>query len=146
MLHVISNSIYKTKAFKNVVVTGVVLGTDGKKMSKNLGNYPDPKLMLQKYGGDALRLYLLGSPVMKGEDIIISEEEYKNQIKGEFIDIKYEVPSDDYFKNPKKKDGEYKLPYSRFIENKELKRFSNGFVVFTPFPFEKKKKEIDQLK
>jgi hypothetical protein len=74
------------------------------------------------------------------------EKKSKNQIKGEFIDIKYEVPSDDYFKNPKKKDGEYKLPYSRFIENKELKRFPNGFVVFTSFPFEKKKKEIDQLK
>jgi hypothetical protein len=74
------------------------------------------------------------------------EKKSKNQIKGEFIDIKYEVPSDDYFKNSKKKDGEYKLPYLRFIENKELKRFPNGFVVFTPFPFERKKKEIDQLK
>ena len=74
------------------------------------------------------------------------EKKSKNQIKGEFIDIKYEVPSDDYFKNSKKKDGEYKLPYLRFIENKELKRFPNGFVVFTPFPFEKKKREIDQLK
>lgn len=71
------------------------------------------------------------------------EKKSKNQIKGEFIDIKYEVPSDDYFKNPKKKDGKYKLPYLRFIENKELKRFPNGFVVFTPFPFEKKKKELD---
>lgn len=69
-----------------------------------------------------------------------------NQIKGEFIDLKYEVPSEDYFKNPRKKDGEYKLPYLRFTENKELKRFPNGFVVFAPFPFENKKKEIDQLK
>lgn len=74
------------------------------------------------------------------------EKKSKNQIKGEFIDIKYEVPSDDYFKNSKKKDGEYKLPYLRFIENKELKCFPNGFIVFTPFPFEKKKKEIDLLK
>ena len=67
----------------------------------------------------------------------------KNKIEGQFIDINYEVPSSDYFENPKKKDGKYKLPYLRFIKNKELKRFSNGFVVFTPFPFEKKKKEID---
>ena len=68
----------------------------------------------------------------------------KNKIEGEFIDINYEVPSSDYFENPKKKDGEYKLPYKRFQENKELKRFSNGFVVFTPYAFEKKKKEIDE--
>ena len=66
---------------KNVSVTGVILGTDGRKMSKNYGNYPDPKEMLQKYWGDALRLYLLGSPVMHAEDIRISAEEYRNQIK-----------------------------------------------------------------
>src|SRR5579872_717246 len=51
-------------------------------MSKNLGNYPDPKEMLSKYGGDALRLYLMGSPIMHGEDILISEEQYKNQVRG----------------------------------------------------------------
>lgn len=82
VLHVIANALYKSEAFKNVLVTGVILGTDGRKMSKNYGNYPDPKELLQKYGGDALRLYLLSTPVMKGEDIIISEEQYREQVKG----------------------------------------------------------------
>ena len=68
----------------------------------------------------------------------------KKQIDGEFVDINYEVPSSEYFDNPKKKDGGYKLPYKRFQENKELKRFSNGFVVFAPYAFEQKKKEIDK--
>ena len=68
----------------------------------------------------------------------------KNKIKGQFIDIKYEVPGEDYFQNPKKRNGEYKLPYLRFVQNQELKRFPNGFVVFTPFAFKKKKKEIDE--
>ena len=81
VLHVIATALYGSHAFKNVAVTGVILGTDGRKMSKNYGNYPDPKEMLQKYGGDALRLYLMGSPVMKGEDILISEETYRAQIK-----------------------------------------------------------------
>lgn len=81
VLHVISGALYDSPGFKNVVVTGVILGTDGRKMSKNYGNYPDPKEMLQKYGGDALRLYLLGSPVMRGEDILISEERYREQVK-----------------------------------------------------------------
>ena len=72
------------------------------------------------------------------------EKKSKNKIKGQFIDIKYEVPSEDYFKSPKKKDGTYKLPYKRFVDNKELNRFPNGFVVFTPYAFEKKKAEIDQ--
>lgn len=82
VLHVIGAALYESQAFKNVSVTGVILGTDGRKMSKNYKNYPDPKEMLEKYGGDALRLYLLGSPVMHGEDILISEEQYRNQVRG----------------------------------------------------------------
>lgn len=81
VLHVIGVALFDSAAFKNVVVTGVILGTDGRKMSKNFGNYPDPKGLIQKYGGDALRLYLMGSPVMHGEDICISEEQYKLQVR-----------------------------------------------------------------
>ena len=81
VLHVIATAIYGSHAFKNVLVTGVILGTDGRKMSKNFGNYPDPKEMLRTYGGDALRLYLMSSPVMKGEDIRISEQDYRDQVK-----------------------------------------------------------------
>ncbi len=82
VLHVIGTALYDSPAFKNVLVEGVILGTDGRKMSKNYGNYPDPKKLLLKYGGDALRLYLMGSPVMKGEDIIISEDAYRAQVRG----------------------------------------------------------------
>ena len=81
VLHVIGAALYESEAFKNVGVEGVIQGTDGRKMSKNFGNYPDPKLMLQKYGGDGLRLYLMESPVMNGEDIIISEADYASVIK-----------------------------------------------------------------
>ncbi|MBP6098753.1 MAG: isoleucine--tRNA ligase [Candidatus Levybacteria bacterium] len=82
VLHVIGGALFDSPAFKNVVVEGVILGTDGRKMSKNYGNYPDPKELIGKYGGDALRLYLMGSPVMHGEDILISEEQYRNQVRG----------------------------------------------------------------
>jgi len=82
VLHVIGAALYQSQAFKNVSVTGVILGSDGRKMSKNLKNYPDPKEMLEKYGGDALRLYLMGSPVMNGEDVLISEDQYKLQVRG----------------------------------------------------------------
>lgn len=85
VLHVIGGALYTSQAFKNVNVTGVILGTDGRKMSKNFKNYPDPREMLEKYGGDALRLYLLGSPVMHGEDILISEEQYKMQVRSTML-------------------------------------------------------------
>jgi hypothetical protein len=73
-----------------------------------------------------------------------AEKKSKKELEGQFIIIKYEVPSEDYFKNPKKQNGEYKLPYLRFIKNHNLKRLSNGFVVFTPTIFEEKKKKIDE--
>ncbi len=81
VLHVMANALFDKPAFKNVLVTGVLAGTDGRKMSKSFGNYPDPKLTLEKYGGEALRLYFLGSTIMTGNDINFSEEELKLQLR-----------------------------------------------------------------
>jgi len=63
-----------SRRIKNVVVNGLVLAEDGKKMSKSLRNYPDPMEIAEKYGVDALRYYLLSSPVVRGEDLIFSEK------------------------------------------------------------------------
>lgn len=60
-------------AFKNVIVNGIVLAEDGKKMSKRLKNYPDPLEVLEKYGADAMRYYLVSSPVMYAESLNFSE-------------------------------------------------------------------------
>jgi len=62
-----------TPAFMNVIVNGIVLAQDGKKMSKRLKNYPDPEEMIQKYGADAMRYYLVTSPVMEAETLNFSE-------------------------------------------------------------------------
>jgi isoleucyl-tRNA synthetase len=80
-LHVISNAMFASEAFKNCVVTGVIMGTDGRKMSKLFKNYPDPKMIIQKYGGEALRLYLMGSVVMVGENMNISEKDIQDKVK-----------------------------------------------------------------
>lgn len=81
VMHVISNQLFQTNAFKNVIVTGVIQGTDGRKMSKNFGNYPDPKEYLIKYGADSLRLYLMGSPIVAGQDIAISENDWQEHLR-----------------------------------------------------------------
>ncbi len=60
-------------AFKNVIVNGIVLAEDGKKMSKRLKNYPEPEIVLEKYGADAMRYYLVSSPVMEAENLNFSE-------------------------------------------------------------------------
>lgn len=69
----------------------------------------------------------------------------RTKLDGEYIQIDYQVPSQDYFDNPRKKNGEFKEPYLRFINNKNLKRLPNGFVVFTPRVFEEKKHQIDSF-
>jgi len=79
-----------------------------------------------------------------GREVRQEKPKSKNKLPGEFIDIRYEVPNSDYFKNPRRKDGKYKLPYERFQNNKELKRLPNGFVIFTSYPFEQKRKELDK--
>jgi len=82
VMHVISNALKESHCFKNVVVTGVMAGTDGRKMSKSYGNYPDPRKILKKYGGDALRLYLMSSPVMMGEHVKMTKgKEIEDQVK-----------------------------------------------------------------
>ena len=81
-LHAISTALFDSPSFKNVVVTGTMMGTDGRKMSKSYGNYPDPKGVLEEYGGDALRLYLMNSPLMVAEDVSMTKgEEFREQVK-----------------------------------------------------------------
>jgi len=70
---ILSVALFGKSSYKNVLVNGLVLAADGKKMSKSLKNYPDPMLLVEKYGADALRYYLLSSPVVKAEDLCFSE-------------------------------------------------------------------------
>ncbi len=67
-MHIVSNGIFAKHAFENCMVNGTVLAEDGKKMSKKLKNYPDPNEILEHFGADALRMYLLSSPVMQAEN------------------------------------------------------------------------------
>lgn len=76
-LHIIGTAISNSNSFKNVLVNGIVLAEDGKKMSKKLKNYPDPSLIIDRYGADALRFYLISSPVVSAENLNFSEEGLK---------------------------------------------------------------------
>ncbi|MBU0975228.1 MAG: isoleucine--tRNA ligase [Patescibacteria group bacterium] len=80
-MHVVSNLMQEENSFLNVAVTGVLAGTDGRKMSKSFGNYPDPKATLEQYGGDALRLYFLGGAIIRGVDMSFNEDDLRDQVK-----------------------------------------------------------------
>jgi len=72
-LTILSTALFKRPAFKNVIVNGIVLASDGTKMSKRLRNYPDPSIVIQKHGADAVRLYMMHSPAVKADDLCFKE-------------------------------------------------------------------------
>ncbi len=76
-LHAISTILFDRPAFKNVVTTGTVLASDGEKMSKSKGNFTDPMENINRYGADAMRLYMLGSVVMQSEDLAFKDEDIR---------------------------------------------------------------------
>jgi isoleucyl-tRNA synthetase len=74
VMHVMGVMLKDKAPFKNVVTTGNILAEDGSKMSKSKNNFPDPWIVIDKYGVDAIRFYLVTSPVMTGEDFNFSEK------------------------------------------------------------------------
>ena len=73
-LLVLGTHLFDTAPWKNLIVTGLVLASDGKKMSKKLKNYPDPLEVVEKYGADAVRLFLINSPVVRGDNLRFRED------------------------------------------------------------------------
>lgn len=73
-LTVLASALFNKPAFKNVIVNGIILSEEGKKLSKRLKNYAPPEEILNKLGADALRLFLINSPAVKAEDLRFSEK------------------------------------------------------------------------
>jgi isoleucyl-tRNA synthetase len=80
-LLVLGTLLFDKAPFRNVVVNGLVLAEDGKKMSKRLKNYPDPSKLIDTYGADALRLYMIYSPVVRAENLRFSENGVKQILR-----------------------------------------------------------------
>ena len=76
-----ATAIFDTAPFRNCVVNGMILAEDGRKMSKSLKNYPDPFELLDATGGDALRAYLINSPVVRAEPLRFSEAGVRDVVR-----------------------------------------------------------------
>lgn len=72
-LCILSTALFNKPAFKNVIVNGIILAENGAKMSKRLRNYPDPSHVIQEYGADAIRLYMMHSPAVRADDLCFSK-------------------------------------------------------------------------
>ncbi len=80
-LHVLATALFDRPAFRTCVAHGIVLGSDGQKMSKSLRNYPDVYEVFDTYGSDAMRWFLLSSPVLRGADLVVTEDGIRDTVR-----------------------------------------------------------------
>ncbi|HQF55884.1 MAG TPA: isoleucine--tRNA ligase [Fibrobacteria bacterium] len=86
-LTVLGAALFQKPAFKNVIVNGILLAEDGQKMSKSLRNYPDPTLILEQIGADALRMYLINSAAVKAEELRFSETGVREVVRSVLLPL-----------------------------------------------------------
>ncbi len=80
-MHVLATALFDRPAFRTAIVHGIVLGDDGRKMSKSLRNYPDVYEMFDAYGSDAMRWTLMSSPVLRGGDMAVTEASIRDSVR-----------------------------------------------------------------
>ena len=80
-LHVLATALFDRPAFKTAVSHGIVLGSDGRKMSKSLRNYPDVSTVLDRDGSDAMRWFLMSSPILRGGNLVVTEEGIRDSVR-----------------------------------------------------------------
>ncbi|GAB2756855.1 isoleucine--tRNA ligase [Salinifilum aidingensis] len=80
-LHVLATALFDRPAFEHVVAHGIVLGHDGMKMSKSKGNYPDVNEVFDRDGADAMRWFLMSSPILRGGDLVVTERGIRDAVR-----------------------------------------------------------------
>lgn len=80
-LHIMATALFDRPAYKNVICHGIVLGSDGQKMSKHLRNYPDVNGVFNEYGSDAMRWFLMSSPILRGGNLIVTADGIRDTVR-----------------------------------------------------------------
>jgi len=80
-LHVLATALFDRPAFRTCVSHGIVLGSDGRKMSKSLRNYPDVNEVFERDGSDAMRWFLMASPILRGGNLVVTEEGIRAEVR-----------------------------------------------------------------
>ena len=86
-LHVLATALFDRPAFLNCISHGIVLGDDGRKMSKSLRNYPDVNEVFDKYGADAMRWFLMSSPVVSGGNLIVTDKGIRDTVRQTILPV-----------------------------------------------------------
>src|SRR5690348_8837258 len=86
-MHVLATALFDKPAFKTCVAHGIVLGNDGQKMSKSLRNYPDVSEVFDRDGADAMRWFLMSSPILRGGNLIVTEQGIRESVRQVLIPL-----------------------------------------------------------
>jgi len=81
LMHVLATALFDRPAFRNCVAHGIVLGDDGQKMSKSRKNYPDVTEVFERDGADAMRWFLMSSPILRGGDLVVTERGIRDAVR-----------------------------------------------------------------
>uniref|UniRef100_A0A0N4Z237 Isoleucine--tRNA ligase, cytoplasmic n=1 Tax=Parastrongyloides trichosuri TaxID=131310 RepID=A0A0N4Z237_PARTI len=132
-LLVLATALFDKPPFKNLICNGLILASDGNKMSKSKKNYPDPLTVIEKYGADALRLYLINSPVVRGENLRFREEGVKEVLKDVFLPwynaYRFFVQKTQLFEHDTKEDFKF-IDTVENVMDKWILSFTNSLVGF----------------
>ncbi len=77
-MHVLATALFDRHPFEHCVAHGIILGDDGRKMSKRLGNYPEPDMVFDTWGADAMRWFLVSSPILRGQDLVVHAKGFED--------------------------------------------------------------------
>jgi isoleucyl-tRNA synthetase len=86
-LHVLATALFDRPAFRSCVSHGIILGSDGQKMSKSLRNYPDVNEVFDSYGSDAMRWFLMASPILRGGNLIVNEPSIRDAVRQSILPL-----------------------------------------------------------
>ncbi|RCN34873.1 isoleucine--tRNA ligase [Ancylostoma caninum] len=133
-LLVLSTALFNKPPFKNLICNGLVLAADGNKMSKRKKNYPDPMEVVRKYGADALRLYLINSPVVRGDNLRFREEGVRDLLKDVFLPwfnaYRFFVQNVQLYEHDSGKVFSMKESISENVMDRWIESFTNSLVRF----------------
>jgi isoleucyl-tRNA synthetase len=86
-LHVLATALFDRPAFRSCISHGIVLGNDGQKMSKSLRNYPDVNEVFDRYGSDAMRWFLMASPILRGGNLVVTEQGIRDAVRQSILPL-----------------------------------------------------------
>jgi isoleucyl-tRNA synthetase len=124
-LHVLATALFDRPSFSSCVSHGIVLGDDGAKMSKSLRNYPDPMKVFDSHGADAMRWYLLSSPILRGGDFSVTEVGMRDTVRQVLLPMWNSYYFLSLYANAENKTGHFRTDSSNVLDRYVLGKLAD---------------------